>query len=131
MAFSRLPPEYRRRAVINIAILTSVVLGLANVGRLGPTNGARAIVIAFTLLFAYLIGFCGYRFARAAPRPGAFILYAVLLCVMLIAYRNIISPQLGERFRTIRTAQREAQASQLSKDEFRGMFVRKDDDAGR
>jgi len=74
----RLPPDYRRRAYINLAIVAAVFIGFANVGRLGKHGGVIAIEWFLGLSVLYLCVWPVVTLVRAQPKPpsSAFLLFA-------------------------------------------------------
>jgi len=83
----RLPPDYRRRAYINLAIVAAVFIGFANVGRLGKHGGVIAIEWFLGLSVLYLCVWPVVTLVRAKPKPptAAF----VLLGAWIAAYAYV------------------------------------------
>jgi hypothetical protein len=82
---NHLPPDYRRRAYTNIAILVVLFLLVTNAWRLGQKNGAVAILVLFASVFAFGCVWPVVTLVRAKPRPGraAFILAGVYIVSFL------------------------------------------------
>lgn len=78
MWLDRLPPEYRRRYYTNLAVISSVLIFLAVVVRLGKRAGTDAILGFIGFLLVFMCAWPLVRLLRCNPRPHriAFVLYA-------------------------------------------------------
>jgi len=94
MWLNRLPPDYRRRYYVNLAIVVALVVFVANVGRLGQRNATMAIVGLMIAGFAYLCIWPIVSLVRAKPRPGtiAFVLAGVYLGAFAYALASFFLP---------------------------------------